>query len=101
MISRKLLGIDCDGTLTKETCFTIEEVLKAEPRLDIIEKVNHLYDHNFIIIYTARRDNLTEATKSWLRENGVKYHAYSNFKIPLDDLIDDHVTHVDDIDTLM
>ena len=101
MIKLKRLGVDVDGTLTNESCFTVEEVLNATPRLDVIEKVNKLYTWNFIVIYTARREDLANATKEWLNKHGVKYHAYSDKKIPLDDLIDDHVTHVDDIDKLI
>jgi uncharacterized HAD superfamily protein len=101
MTNKKLLGVDVDGTLTKETCWNIEEVKTATPRLDVIEKVNKLYDSNFIVIYTARRRFLTEATLDWLDKHGVKYHAYSHIKVPFEDLIDDHVTHVNDIDTLL
>lgn len=101
MIKLKRLGVDVDGTLTQGVAFTVKECLNAKPRKDVIEKINKLYEWNFIIIYTARRRHLTEATLDWLDKHGVKYHAYSHHKVPFDDLIDDHVTHVNNIDSLL
>lgn len=85
-----ILMIDLDGTLTHDHCWTLEECEKAEPRQEVINKVNEVYLTNFIVIYTARRDENIPATLKWLRKNGVMYHAISNIKIPTD------VGYVDD-----
>lgn len=90
-----IIGIDIDGTLCKEICWTQEECLNATPRLGVIKKVGYLYIYNFIIIYTARRDHLIAATMKWLRLNDVPYHAISNKKIGLDMLIDDKCISVE------
>ena len=101
MINRKNIGLDFDETLCEECCFTVDDVRNATPRKDFIKKCNELYDHNFIIIYTARRDHLIAESLEWLRRNGVKYHAFSNIKVPLDCYIDDKALHIDDIDKLL
>jgi uncharacterized HAD superfamily protein len=85
-----VICIDVDGTLTHEICWTPGECSIARPRRDVINKVNELCDKHFIVIYTARRDELIPATLKWLRENGVMFHAISNSKIPTD------VGYVDD-----
>ena len=101
MPNKENIGIDFDETLCEEVCYTPEEVLKATPRREFIEKVNKLYDQNFIVIYTARRHKLIPASLDWLDRNGVKYHAISNKKIPLFVYIDDKALHINDIDKLL
>lgn len=81
-ISLEIILVDVDRTLCEEVCFNNNQVKKATPIKKNIEKVNYLHDKNFIVIYTARRTHLIEDTIEWLRENGVKYHAISNVKIP-------------------
>lgn len=81
--------VDVDGTLCEEVCYTPETCRTATPRLDVIERVNQLYERNFIVIYTARRDHLIPATLEWLRGAGVHFHSISNFKIPCELLVDD------------
>jgi len=85
----KLILVDMDGTLTNEIAFSIEEVKACTPREDIISKVNELVLQNFIVIYTARRDELIPATLEWLRRNNVRYHAISNIKVPAQIYLDD------------
>jgi len=82
MNQMKIVLVDLDGTLCNGECFTVEDCKKAEPKKDIIEKINELYKYHFIIIYTARRNHLIPVTLDWLRKNGVYYHALSNNKIP-------------------
>ncbi len=86
----KVICIDVDGTLTEETCWTPEECLKATPRQDVIDRVNEVALRSFVVIYTARRDELIPATLKWLRRNGVIFQAISNNKIGTD------VGYVDD-----
>jgi len=86
----KVIAIDIDGTLTKETCWTEEECLNATPYQEVIDKVNEIFLTNFIVLYTARRDELITATLKWLRKHNVRFHAISNNKIGID------VGYVDD-----
>ena|SRR3990167_5613104 len=98
---RRIINIDVDNTLTNETCYTVEDCLKATPKENIVSAVNKLYEEDFIIIYTARRDHLIPATLEWLRRNNVRWHAFSNLKIPSDQYIDDLALHIDDIGRLL
>lgn len=85
----KLILVDLDGTLCTGECWSPEECMKAQPIKENIDKVNELSKGNFIIIWTARRDHLIEASIKWLRQNGVKFDAISNNKAPADIYIDD------------
>jgi len=78
----KIYLIDIDGTLTKEVCFTPEECLSATPNLSVIKWVRNKFESDFIIIYTARRKALYDATMQWLEINGVPFHAYKDQKTP-------------------
>ena len=88
-ITKQVICVDLDGTLCNGEAWTEEDCLLATPRTDIIEKVNALYQRNFIVLYTARRDFLIPASLEWLRKNNVRYHAWSNIKIPATKYIDD------------
>ena len=85
----KVIAVDVDGTLTKGTAWNAEDAINAEPRMEIIEKVNKLYKSNFIVIHTARRDDMYQATKDWLSMYGVKYHAIAMEKMAADFYFDD------------
>ncbi len=92
----KVILIDCDGTLTKGICWTPEDCLNAEPRQEVIDKVNSL-SNMWVIVYTARRDELIPATIQWLRKHNVRYHAISNIKIPACvGYVDDNSITIDD-----
>lgn len=78
----KVYLIDMDGTLTREVCWTEKECLNATPRQEVIDKVNSLAGRYWILIWTARQDELIPATIKWLRKHNVYYHAISNIKIP-------------------
>lgn len=90
----KTIAIDFDGTLSEGECWTPEDCLKAKPRQSFIEFVNELYKTNFIVIYTARRDELIPASLEWLRRNNVMYNAFSNNKMGCDVYIDDKAYNV-------
>lgn len=79
-----ILCVDVDGTLTKTVCWTPEECEEAEPRQDVIDRVNEVALTSFIVIYTARRDLLIPSTLRWLRKHNVTFHAISNNKCPTD-----------------
>ena len=84
----KMYCIDMDGTLTKKVCWTPEECLEAEPRQEVIDRVNSL-KNSWIIIFTARTDELIPASIKWLRKHNVKYHGITNQKIPASYYVDD------------
>jgi uncharacterized HAD superfamily protein len=97
----QVLGCDMDGTLCTGDCYTPEEAEKAVPRNDIIDKINELSKHNFIVIWTARRDFMIPATLKWLRKNGVTFHAISNNKTPFDCFCDDRAIRPNELDKLI
>lgn len=89
---------DIDGTLCSDTR---GDYSKATPRLEVISKLNDLYDAgNTIILHTARGATtdidwrkLTEAQlKAW----NVKYHRLVMDKLGADVYIDDKSIHVSD-----
>ena len=96
-MKRELLAVDFDGVISIDNvCRSIKQAKSARPNDKVIKKVNEKYKHAFIVIYTARHDRLIPATLEWLRRNNVRYHAFSNLKIPADQYIDDHATHIKD-----
>ena len=91
-----ILGVDIDETLTNESCWTREQVLSATPNTKIIQLVNDLYfEGHTIILYTCRGDSVIPATRCWLKEQGVKYHALNNNKLWADYYLDDRSVHPD------
>lgn len=94
---RKIILVDMDGTLSQGICWTPKECLAAKPNLKIIKKVNKLASEGFLIIWTARRDNLIPATLEWCRRNGVHFQAISNNKSAGDLIVDDIAINVRDL----
>lgn len=92
----KVYLIDIDKTLTNEVCYCIDDVLNATPREDVVKLVNRLYEKDWVIVYTARIDELIPATLKWLRKNNISFHAFSNNKIPGDYYVDDRAINVED-----
>jgi len=92
----KVIGCDLDGTLCKGDAYTLKECLLAEPRWDKISLLNELSKTAFVVILTARRDELIPNTLKWLRAHNVTYHALSNNKMPADWYYDDKATNVED-----
>ncbi len=93
-ISKKIIAVDVDGLLCEGDSYTQEECLSAKPIKKNIKTINELFQKNFIVIYTARRDNLIFNTLLWLRRNGVMFHAFSNRKMPTDYYIDDRFLNI-------
>jgi uncharacterized HAD superfamily protein len=96
-IQGKVIAVDMDGTLTKDVAWNAEDAINAEPRWEMIEKVNKLYKSNFIVIHTARRDDMYQATKDWLAMHQVKYHAIAMEKMAADIYIDDKALRPEEI----
>lgn len=84
-----VIGVDMDGTLTQKTCWTEEDCLNALPNESVVAKVNEFRLKHFVIIYTARRDELLPATIKWLRKHDVYFNGISNRKEPFDMYLDD------------
>lgn len=85
----QVFAVDLDGTLCYTSGWTEKDCLKAKPNKAMIKKVNELFEKNFIIIHTARRNNLYEPTIKWLEKNNVKYHAIKMEKMPCTKMLDD------------
>jgi len=72
----KLIAVDLDGTLCTGEAWTAEGCLKAEPKQDIIDKVNKMYvQGGHILIYTARPESFRAETEYWLNKHKVRRHA--------------------------
>ena len=73
-IQNKIFCIDVDGTL----CTEGTEYEKVQPIHKVIDKINHLYEDNTIILYTARGASSgydwKPLTEKQLNQWGVKYH---------------------------
>ncbi len=82
-----VIGVDMDGVLCNGTMYNPDDVM--QPNEENIKLVNELYEHNFIVIHTARRYVLMHATMLWLEKHGVRYHAVHFEKMPADLYIDD------------
>jgi hypothetical protein len=102
----KTIAFDLDGCLCSRPKDTehlgIKKYESCYPLVDMIEKVNSLYDAGYYIkIYTARGmttlrgnvemiyEKLGPVTKKHLKEWGVKYHDLIMGKEHYDVLIDD------------
>lgn len=102
----KILAFDLDDTLCrrdkKYENLGWEKYNFCEPIIEMIEKVNHLYDKGYTIyIYTARGMNqfngdvnvvhnkLFDLTEKSLNKWGIKYHKLIMGKLHYDYLIDD------------
>lgn len=84
-----VIAVDCDGTLCEEVCWTVQECENATPKQNIIDLINEHADKHYVIVHTARTDDLIPATLKWLRKHGVKFQAISNNKLAADIYIDD------------
>jgi len=86
-----LILVDIDGTLTNENGgWTEMECLQATPNQAMIYWVNARYKElHHIIIYTARHENLRQATNFWLKKHKIYFHALRMNKVGCDLLIDD------------
>ncbi len=88
----KLIAVDLDGTLCTGEAWTEEGCLFAEPKQDIIDKVNKMYTGGaHIVIYTARPEWFRAETEYWLNKHKVRRHAFvmSNRKMGADIYLDD------------
>jgi len=102
----QVIAFDLDMTLSKTTVENwrdltpnqqVEEFIKIEPDLDMINLFNTLAEHNTCFVYTARNDTLQKVTYKWLNKHGVNYDYFTMGKPGFSVLIDDKVTNVEDL----
>lgn len=95
-IKGKVFAVDMDGTLAENAEFWKGE--HQDPKGDIIDIINDLYDVGaVIIIHTSRREVDRIITEAWLRDNKVKYHALVMEKVKADYYIDDKAVNIKNI----
>jgi len=95
-----IIACDLDKTLCTGESFTDEECIAAEPIQKMIDYVNNILykkNHCFIIIYTARKEFLRNATSYWLQKYGVKYHVLVCGKLWSEVYIDDRNVLISDL----
>ena len=95
-----IVAIDLDKTLCLGENFTEEDCIKAEPIWKMIEVVNNeLYRKRecFIIIYTARKEFLRNATEFWLKKYSIRYHILVCEKLWAQYYIDDRNVLIKDL----
>lgn len=93
----RVIAVDIDQTLTIESCWTAQEALQATPNQKMVDYINELHKSDFIVIYTARRHELYNATVKWLKAHDVRYHAIQMEKMPADLYLDDRALNPEDI----
>jgi len=90
--------IDIDGVLSQKIKWSIGDsylrlkkmLLKITPNLEMIDKVNELYEKGYtIILNTSRLWHDFEATVLWLAVHKVKYHTLIMAKPFADLYVDD------------
>lgn len=103
----KTYAVDLDGVIADTVpgkfapTVTSEEVTEvyraARPNVEVINRVNKLYDEgNVIIIHTARYLEDEDLTKTWLAEYGVRFHRLVLGKPKADYYVDDKGLSVGD-----
>jgi uncharacterized HAD superfamily protein len=96
-----VVAVDMDNTLCKGDHYTPEDCNAAIPDMDMIYIVNKLSDRKYIIIYTARKYILAEATLKWLDRWNIRYNAISFRKTNTDIYIDDRSFRPEELIQLM
>ena len=94
LIKNKIFCIDIDGTL----CTEGTKYENVQPIQKVIDKINHLYENNTIILHTARGAssgyNWKPLTEKQLNQWGVKYHNLIMGKPYADYYIDNKAINV-------
>lgn len=108
----KVIIVDFDDTLCLHAGYDKSNIVKGEPNLPLILKLNELFDRGYSIqIYTARGHISTGTRKEadaryrlviqeWLQKYGVKY-SHLTFNKPLGIIyIDDKSVRPDELDLI-
>ena len=93
-----IVAVDLDGTLSEGQCFTDLDCIMAKPKQDVIDKVNdlNLKKYCFIVIHTARKEFLRNATVYWLKKHEIRYNCLEMGKLWATYYIDDRAINVKD-----
>lgn len=94
-----ILAVDLDNSLCRGEAFTDMDCILAKP---IWKKINRLKVLNqkgvFIIIYTARREWLRNATEYWLKKHEVYYNILDvGHKVWANVYADDRAINIKDL----
>lgn len=92
-----IVAIDMDDTLCIGNHYTPDECINALPVLRMVEITKELAERKYIIIYTARKYELAEATLKWLDKYNVRYNAISFRKTNTDIYIDDRAVRPEEL----
>lgn len=91
--SRRVYGIDVDGTLT----FPTDGYALTKPNIDMIKAVRDLYfQGHIIIIWTARCWDDAPELISFLEKNSIPYHGIKMGKGGCDIYVDDKMMSIPD-----
>lgn len=91
-----VLAVDMDGVLCKGEMFDSKS--DPEPIHENIRLINEISLKAYIIIHTARRQEMAISTLRWLERHNVRYHAIRFDKLPADLYIDDKAFNPGDLD---
>lgn len=90
------IGVDIDGTLTRETQGWDYE--KRTPNINMIRWVNQKYDEgHFIELFSARLPCDRKVTKDWLKKYCVKYNNLILGKPKYDLYVGDEVKRPEEV----
>jgi hypothetical protein len=88
-LDKKVIYVDIDNTICTQV--TDSKYENAKPWFENIEKINKLYNDNYIKYWTARGstsgNDYYELTKKQLDKWGAKYHELSAGEKPFYDLL--------------
>lgn len=94
------VAVDFDQTITKDISYDpYPDIGEEIPDLEMIRWINDQAQYNEIIVYTARGEELREATQNWLDHNGVNYDKIVMDKLDADMYIDDKAVRPDEAKT--
>ena len=97
--------IDLDGVIANKKDWSFEDsyerqkemLLNIEPVLEVIQKINLLFNSGHtIIIHTSRIWHDFDATTEWLKKHNVKYHTIIFSKPLAEFYIDDKNMTIND-----
>jgi hypothetical protein len=94
-MSRKVIAIDFDGTLTHlQDNYHNMEIHELRPNETIINYVRALHsEYHFIVIFTARLSHYREEIAAYLNFHKIPFDLIHTEKLRFDVLIDDRTLH--------
>lgn len=101
MISGKIIAIDFDGTITKNSPYPKMGGLRKNCK----ETIDFIRKNNFVVLWTCREGKFLEEALIFLKKNNIEFDAIndsgsSSRKIVADIYIDDRNIFCEEIDWL-